>query len=84
MDVLVQWEFDHGSVGISTNDKIARTGAAFIIVDDLEAECRRLEGVGINADAPRKGDYSTLAAVHDPDSNLFTLASPLSRPYPPA
>jgi hypothetical protein len=28
--------------------------------------------------------YSTLAQVRDPDSNLITLASPPSRPFPPA
>jgi hypothetical protein len=30
------------------------------------------------------GDYSTLAQVRDPDGNLLTLATPPSRPYPPA
>jgi hypothetical protein len=31
-----------------------------------------------------KGDYSTLAQVRDSDGNLLTLATRLSRPYPPA
>ena len=67
MDVLVQREFGHDSVGISTNDKIASTS----IADDVEAQCRPLKGLGINADAPRKGDCSTLAAVQDPDDHLL-------------
>lgn len=31
-----------------------------------------------------EGDYSTLAQVRDPDGNLLTLATPPSRPFPPA
>jgi len=31
-----------------------------------------------------EGDYSTLAQVRDPDGNMLTLATPPSRPYPPA
>jgi hypothetical protein len=40
----------------------------------------RLKGLGIALGV----DYSTLAQVRDPDGNLLTLATPPSRPYPPA
>ena len=56
----------------------------FIIVDDLAAERRRLQGLGIMLGDDIKGDYSTLAQVRDPDGNLLTLATPPARPYPPA
>lgn len=85
MDTLVQWElFDKGGVGLSTDGEIAGKGALFVIVDDLKAERHRLQGVGIVLRDDIAGDYSTLAQVRDPDGNLITLASPLSRPYPPA
>jgi catechol 2,3-dioxygenase-like lactoylglutathione lyase family enzyme len=85
MDTLVQWElFDHGGVGLSTDDESAGRGVMFLIVDDVAAERRRLQGLGIVLGDNIKGDYSTLAQVRDPDGNLLTLATPPSRPYPPA
>lgn len=85
MDTLVQWElFDHAGLGISTSEEIADRGAMFILVDDVAAERRRLQGVGIMLGDDIKGDYSTLAQVRDPDGNLITLATPPSPPYPPA
>jgi catechol 2,3-dioxygenase-like lactoylglutathione lyase family enzyme len=85
MDTLVQWElFDRGGVAVSTDDDIAGRGVIFIIVDDLAAERRRLQGLGIVLGDDMEGDYSTLAQVRDPDGNLLTLATPPSRPYPPA
>ena len=56
----------------------------FLYVDDVAAERRRLKGLGIVLGDDIKGDYSTLAQVRDPDGNLLTLATPPSRPYPPA
>lgn len=56
----------------------------FLIVNDLEAERRRLQSLGILIGDDIKGDYSVLAQVRDPDGNVLTLASPPSRPYPPA
>ena len=77
MDTLVQWElFDQGGVALSTDELIA--------VGDVAAERRRLQGLGIVLGGDIEGDYSTLAQVRDPDGNLLTLATPPSRPYPPA
>jgi catechol 2,3-dioxygenase-like lactoylglutathione lyase family enzyme len=85
MDTLVQWElFDQGGVALSTDKLIARRGVMFLIVDDVAAERRRLQGLGIVLGEDIKGDYSTLAQVRNPDGNLLTLATPPSRPYPPA
>jgi catechol 2,3-dioxygenase-like lactoylglutathione lyase family enzyme len=85
MDTLVQWElFDRGGVALSTDKLIAGRGVMFLIVDDVAAERRRLQGLGIVLGEDIKGDYSTLAQVRDPDGNLLTLATPPSRPYPPA
>ncbi len=85
MDTLVQWELvDQGGVALSTDDEIAGSGVMFIVVDDVAAERRRLRGLGIVLGDDIAGDYSTLAQVRDPDGNLVTLATPPSRPYPPA
>jgi catechol 2,3-dioxygenase-like lactoylglutathione lyase family enzyme len=85
MDTLVQWElFDQGGVALSTDDQIAGKGVIFLVVDDVAAERRRLQGLGIALGDDIEGDYSTLAQVRDPDGNLLTLATPPSRPYPRA
>jgi len=85
MTSLVQWELsDAGGVGLSDSAEIASTGAVFIFVDDLAAERRRLQTLGIDLGDDIEGDYSTLAQVRDIDGNLITLATPPSRPYPPA
>ena len=85
MDTLVQWElFGQGGVALSADDEIAGSGAMFLVVDDVAAERRRLQGVGIVLGDDIEGDYSTLAQVRDPDGNLLTLATPPSRPYPSA
>lgn len=85
MDTLLHWElFDQGGLMLSSSEEIAGTGMMFLYVDDLPAERRRLQGVGIALGDDIEGDYSTLAQVRDPDSNLITLASPPTRPFPPA
>ncbi|MDH7785453.1 hypothetical protein QBD01_001471 [Ochrobactrum sp. 19YEA23] len=85
MRTLVQWDlFSQAGVGISTDDEIAGQGAIFLIVDDVAAERERLRDVGIMLGDDILGDYTTLAQVHDPDCNLFTLATPPSPNYPPA
>ena len=85
MDTLVQWElFDEGGLALSTDDEIAGRGVMFLVVDDVAAERRRLQALGIKLGDDIKGDYSTLAQVRDPDGNLLTLATPPARPYPPA
>jgi catechol 2,3-dioxygenase-like lactoylglutathione lyase family enzyme len=85
MDTLVQWElFDHGGLMLSTSDEIAGKGVIFLYVDDIATERLRLHGLGIVLADDIEGDYSTLAQVHDPDGNLVTLATPPSRPFPPA
>jgi catechol 2,3-dioxygenase-like lactoylglutathione lyase family enzyme len=85
MDTLVQWElFDQGGVALSTDNEIAGRGVMFLVVDDVETERRRLKRLGIMLGDDIVGDYSTLAQVRDPDGNLITLATPLSRHYPPA
>jgi catechol 2,3-dioxygenase-like lactoylglutathione lyase family enzyme len=85
MDTLVQWElFDQGGLMVSTSTEIVGRGAMFLYVDDVAAERRRLESVGIKLGDDIEGDYSTLAQVRDPDGNLITLATPPSRPFPPA
>lgn len=85
MDTLVQWELSqHGGLMLSSSDEIAAVGAMFLYVDDLDAERRRLRGLGIGLEDDIEGDYSTLAQVRDPDGNLLTLASPPSRAFPSA
>jgi predicted enzyme related to lactoylglutathione lyase len=86
MKTLVQWNLSaqHG-VGLSSDELICGNGSAmFLIVDDLAAERRRLQDLGIILGENIPGDYSTLAQVRDPDGNLLTLATPPSPPYPPA
>lgn len=85
MDTLVQWELvGQGGLMLSTSDEIAGRGVMFLYVDDVAAERRRLQGLGIVLGDDIQGDYSTLAQVRDPDGNLLTLATPPSRPFPPA
>ena len=82
MDTLVQWElFDQGGLMLSSNDEIAGSGVMFLYVDDVAAERRRLQDLGIVLGDDIKGDYSILAQVRDPDGNLLTLATPPSRPF---
>ncbi|GFE82086.1 hypothetical protein GCM10011487_40860 [Steroidobacter agaridevorans] len=86
MPTLVQWELSarHG-VGLSSDELICGPGGAlFLIVDDLAAERRRLQDLGIGLGEEMAGKYSTLAQVRDPDGNLLTLATPPSPPYPAA
>lgn len=85
MDTLVQWELFHqGGLMLSSSDEIADRGVMFLYVDDIAAERRRLQGLGIALGDNIEGDYSTLAQVRDPDGNLLTLATPPSRPFPAA
>ena len=85
MDTLVQWElFDQGGLMVSSSDEIAGKGVMFLYVDDLAAERRRLQGLGIALEDDIPGDYSTLAQLRDPDGNLITLATPPARSFPPA
>ena len=85
MDSMVQWELSgEGGLALSTDDEIAGGGVLFFVVADVAAERRRLQSLGIVLGDDIQGDYSTLAQVRDPDGNLLTLATPPSRPYPPA
>jgi catechol 2,3-dioxygenase-like lactoylglutathione lyase family enzyme len=85
MKSLVQWELSGQSgFALSSDGEIAGEGAAFFYVDDVAAERRRLKSVGIELGDDIEGDYSTLAQVRDPDGNVITLATPPSRPFPPA
>ena len=85
MPTLLQWELsDEAGLMLSSSREIASPGAIFLYVDDLAAERRRLDGVGIALGDDNEGDYSTLAQVRDPDGNLITFASPPRRPFPPA
>ena len=60
MDTLVQWElFDEGGLMLSTSDEIAGSGVMFLYVDDLAAERRRLQGLGIVLGDEIDGDYLT-------------------------
>lgn len=85
MPTLVQWELsDKSGLMLSTSDEIAGRGVAFFYVDDVAAERDRLRSLGIVLGDDIEGDYSTLAQVRDPDGNVVTLATPPSRPFPPA
>jgi catechol 2,3-dioxygenase-like lactoylglutathione lyase family enzyme len=85
MHTLVQWElFEQGGIALSTDVEIAGRGVMFFYVSDVATERRRLEGLGIVLGDNIEGDYSTLAQIRDPDGNLVTLATPPSRPFPPA
>ncbi len=84
METLVQWELsDQAGLSLSSSEEIAGRGVVFIYVDDVEAERRRLRGLGIEMGDDIEGEYSTLAQLRDPDGNLVTLATPPS-PYPRA
>lgn len=85
MNTLVQWElFNQSGLALSTDKEIAGKGTMFLYVDDVAAERKRLQGVGIVVGDDIQGDYSTLAQVYDPDGNLLTLATPPSPSFPPA
>lgn len=85
MDTLVQWELSPQSgLALSSDPEIAGVGVAFFYVDDVAAERDRLRRLGIDLGDDIEGDYSTLAQLRDPDGNLITLATPPSRPFPPA
>ena len=85
MKTLVQWELSEQSgLALSSDQEIAGEGGLFFYVDDIAAERRRLKSLGIELGDDIEGDYSTLAQVRDPDGNLLTLATPPSRPFPPA
>lgn len=85
MPTLIQWELgDQGGLMVSSSEEIAGRGVLFLYVDDLAAERRRLDGVGIELGEDNEGDYSTLAQVCDPDGNRVTLASPPRKPFPAA
>lgn len=85
MDTLVQWELSNdGGLMLSTSDEIAGKGVVFLYVEDVAAERRRLQGLGLALGADIPGDYSTLAQIRDPDGNLLTLATPPTRAFPPA
>jgi catechol 2,3-dioxygenase-like lactoylglutathione lyase family enzyme len=74
MDTLVQWElFDQGGLMLSSSDEIAGRGVMFLYVDDVAAERRRLQGLGIVLGDDIEGDYSTLAQVRDPDGQCASL-----------
>jgi catechol 2,3-dioxygenase-like lactoylglutathione lyase family enzyme len=82
---LLHWELsDEGGLMLSSSEEIAARGGIFLYVDDLAAERRRLDGLGIALGDDNEGDYSTLAQIRDPDGNLITFASPPKRPFPPA
>ena len=64
MDTLVQWElFDQGGIALSTDDKIAGRGVMFLVVDDVAAERRRLQGLGIVLGNDIEGDYRRCAGA---------------------
>ena len=85
METLVQWELFAGAgLMLSSSEEIASRGLIFLYVDDLAAERRRLQDLGIVLGEDIPGDYSTLAQVQDPDGNVITLATPPSRPFPRA
>lgn len=85
MPTLVQWELsDQAGLMVSSSNEIAGRGVVFLYVDDLAAERRRLQDLGIEVGDDNQGDYSTLAQVRDADGNLVTLASPPSKPFPAA
>jgi catechol 2,3-dioxygenase-like lactoylglutathione lyase family enzyme len=83
MESLVQWELsEQAGLMVSTSEEIAARGAMFLYIDDVAAERRRLEDLGVTLGEDFAGDYSTLAQLRDPDDNLITLATPPSRPFP--
>lgn len=85
MPSLVQWElFEQAGLMLSSSEEIAGKGLVFFYVDDLAAERRRLQDLGLTLGDDIPGDYSTMAQLRDPDGNLVTLATPPRRPFPPA
>ena len=85
MPSLIQWElFDQAGLMLSSSEEIAGKGLVFFYVDDLAAERRRLQDLGLALGEDIPGDYSTLAQLRDPDGNLITLATPPKRPFPAA
>ena len=54
MPTLLHWELsDQGGLMLSSSGEIAARGAIFLYVDDLAAERRRLDGLGIALGAKR-------------------------------
>lgn len=85
MDTLAQWEISgQAGIALSSDHDIAGRGVMFLYVEDIAAERRRLQALGIAVGEDIEGDYSTLAQVRDPYGNVLTLATPPSRPFPPA
>lgn len=84
MSSMLEWELSPtGGLQLITDTELASAGALFLVVEDVEAERRRLAALDIALGADIQGDYSTLAQVRDPDGNLITLGTP-PKPYPPA
>ena len=69
---------------ISLQLNVPRIGDRLTYVDDLAAERRGLDGLGITLGDDNEGDHSTLAQIRDLNGNLITFASPPKRPFPPA
>lgn len=86
MPSLLQWElFENAGLGIATDAIISGgKGTISLFVNDIAAERRRLESLGIRLGDDIQGDYSTMAQVEDPDGNRITLSTPPNPPYPPA
>jgi predicted enzyme related to lactoylglutathione lyase len=86
MPTLVQWElFEQAGLGLATDPVISGGKASIsLFVDDIAAERRRLEEIGIRLGEDIQGDYSQMAQVEDPAGNRITLSTPPNPPYPPA
>ena len=85
METLIQWDlFAHGGMQLATDDNLAGNRAVVLLGGDIATERQRLRDLGISLGADIQGTYSTLAPGRDPVGTQVTLATPPSRPYPPA
>ena len=76
---LAQWYLDGFGFQVMRAPDRAGRGMATLVVPDIEAECARLAGAGIQAGEIVRGDFGAVAQLDDPEGNRITLAEPPGR-----
>lgn len=77
MPGLNEWNFgETAALQLFEDAKKAGSSTLTLIVDDLEAERRRIVAAGLSAGEIEGADYTSIARLSDPDGNLVVLAQP--------
>ncbi|MEE4212527.1 MAG: VOC family protein [Parvularcula sp.] len=77
MDGLKEWHHaDFAGFQLFLNPSDAGRGCLTLIVDDIDAELRRLSDAGIETGKVGTGDIATISQLRDPDGNTVVLAEP--------